>query len=133
MSLDDLTHDQLDAVAAARNVDPYPSSGTKAAKVAAIRDANPLPSFATAVANASLSGWRSGEIRTVTVDDRLLRRAANGLVTVLSVIEPEFDPSPADPDATPQPLASPEPPPAALYGDDDPAPVPADPDDGNGP
>jgi hypothetical protein len=83
MDLETLTHDELDALADERDVRPYPSSGVKADKVAAIRAAD-LPETCTAVANVPLSGWPRGEIREVAVDDRLLRRAANGLVSVLA-------------------------------------------------
>lgn len=119
MNLDTLTHDQLDALAAERAVDPYPSYGTKAAKVAAIRDASPLPSYAVAVATVPLSGWAKGETRTVEVDGRLLRRAANGLVRVLSTIEAPFTPHPADPDATDQTLEPPDAQPDSVSDADD--------------
>lgn len=143
MDLDTLTHDELDRVAADRAVDPYPSSGTKAVKVAAIRAVLPLPAFAEVVSNAALSGWPRGEVRTVEVDGRLLRRAANGLVTVLSTLDGGFDPDPYDPDALvgalspddetadaiADPARSTDAPPTAASGPDADAPVPADPDD----
>lgn len=98
MDLDSMTHDQLDDLAAERGIDPYPTSGVKAEKVAAIRDAD-LPDTCRAVANVPLSGWRRGEIRVVPVDGQLLRRAANGLVSVLETIDrPDLD-GPVDLDA----------------------------------
>ena len=83
MDLDAMTHDELDALADERHVDPYPTSGIKADKVEAIRAAD-LPATTRAVANVPLSDWPRGEIREVPVDERLLRRAAAGTVTVLA-------------------------------------------------
>lgn len=116
MNLDRMTHDDLDVVAATRNVTPYPAAGTKAEKAAAIRAA--LPTTATVVARAPLSGWPVGEVRQTPVDDRLLRRAANGLVSILTVDVAD------DPVEDPQEAA-----PALAYEPDDLAPVRSDPDD----
>jgi hypothetical protein len=51
-------------------------------------DRTELPERVTVRANVPLPGWPRGEVREVPVNDRLLRRAANGTVTILPT-EPE--------------------------------------------
>lgn len=115
MNLDRMTHNELDAVAATRAVTPYPAAGTKAEKAGAIRAA--LPLRGTAVANAPLSGWRVGEVREVTVDDRLVRRAANGLVTILTT-EVDDEPAEQPQGGAPEPVSAEEPGGEAPYPSD---------------
>ena len=58
-------------------------------------------------ANVRLSGWKVGEERTVELTDQVLRRAANGLFTIVSATpedERRFVPSDADPDVAGDPL-----------------------------
>lgn len=112
MNLDRMTHHQLDVVAATRGVTPYPATGTKAEKADAIRAA--LPVRATVVSRAPLTGWPAGEVREIVVDSRLLRRAARGLVHILSTDEPDI------PATTP---------PDRVYGDEPSAPLPSYPSD----
>lgn len=101
MDFDAMTHDELDVLAHEWGVDPYPDYGTKAEKVAALRlfegepevpaeEPDPEPAEVTleralVVMHATTTLGRAGEELWVDVDDRLARRAAKGLLTVLRV------------------------------------------------